>query len=57
MRCMMDSTTNTTMNKWYRSRNFYRAIHNKRLTMGTILVFVILIFAVFAPLIAPEEIR
>ncbi len=56
MRCMMDFTTNTTKNKWYRSRNFYRAIHNKRLTMGTILVFVILIFAVFAPLIAPEEI-
>lgn len=56
MRCMMDFTTNKTKNKWYRSRNFYRAIHNKRLTMGTILVFVILILAVFAPLIAPEEI-
>ncbi|MEA1883076.1 MAG: ABC transporter permease [Thermotogota bacterium] len=52
----MNIKTNTLKNKWYHSRDFYRATHNNRLVTGTILVLIILVFAVFAPVIAPEGI-
>jgi peptide/nickel transport system permease protein len=39
---------------WYRTRTFYRAIHNRRLVIGAILVLTIITIAIFAPLIARE---
>ncbi|HOO32820.1 MAG TPA: ABC transporter permease [Thermotogota bacterium] len=52
-----ENTLNDTLNpkrKFYQTRNFYRAIHNKRLIIGLFLVVFIVIVALFAPLIAPE---
>jgi peptide/nickel transport system permease protein len=51
---MIAEKTINTKKKFYQTRNFYRAINNKRLVIGFILVLFIIFVAVFAPLIASE---
>jgi len=40
--------------KWYQSRTFYRAVHNKRLVIGSILILIILFITLFSPFLAQE---
>jgi peptide/nickel transport system permease protein len=51
---MIEERAVNTKKKFYQTRNFYRAIHNKRLVVGFILVLFVIFVAVFAPLLAPE---
>jgi len=39
---------------WYKTRTFHRAIHNRRLVAGSVMVVAIIIVALFAPMIARE---
>ena len=44
-----------TKEVWYKSRTFSRAVHNKRLVAGSIMVLFILFVAMSAPVLAKED--
>ncbi|MBU2511560.1 ABC transporter permease [bacterium] len=46
---------NAQTERWYQTRNFYRAIKNKRLVIGSILILLILIVTIFGPILAKES--